>query len=57
MCNSAKELNESTEKTVVLDEQVVTTSEFNDRLRELGNSQRIIETSTDNYTTITRMHG
>ena len=57
MCNTAKELNESTEKTVILDEKEITTTEFNDRLRELGNSQRIIETSADNYATITRMHG
>ena len=57
MCGTARELNESEERTVVLDEKEITASEFNDRLRELGNSQRIVETSTDNYATITRMHG
>ena len=57
MCNTAKEFNESEERTVVLDEKEITTTEFNERLRELGNSQRIVETSADNYATITRMHG
>lgn len=53
--SNANELNDN--KTVILDDCQVTAEQFNERLRTLKNNERVVETSTDNYYTLTRMNG
>ena len=40
-----------------LDAVQVTYDQLDERLRNLKNNEKIVETSTDNFQTITRIHG
>lgn len=51
----ANEINE--EKNVTLDNEEISSEQFNEKLRNLDSKNRIVEISSDNYTTVTRMHG
>lgn len=49
--------NEKSTNNVFLDDVEVTYDQFDERLRNLKNNEKIVETSKDNFQTITRMHG
>ena len=49
--------NEKSTNNVFLDDVEVTYDQFDERLRSLKNNEKIVETSKDNFQTITRMHG
>ena len=51
------ENEKNTTNNVFLDDVEVTYDQLDERLRNLKNNEKIIETSKDNFQTVTRMHG
>lgn len=55
--NGEIKMTENNEKNVFLDGNEITQTNLNEKLKNLKNSERIVETSKDNFSTITRMNG
>ena len=51
------ENEKNTTSNVFLDDVEVTYDQLDERLRNLKNNEKIVETSKDNFQTITRIHG
>ena len=51
------ENEKNTTNNVFLDNIEVTYDQLDERLRNLKNNEKIVETSNDSFQTVTRMHG
>ena len=51
------ENEKNTTSNVFLDDVEVTYDQLDERFRNLKNNEKIVETSKDNFQTITRIHG